>query len=262
MPEKTLLALDIGNTNVVLGIFRDDQLVIRRRLATHSGRTSDEAGVLVKMLCLDSGVRTEEIDAVAIASVSPKAGMVYGLMSESYLNCKPYFITGEIQGFVNRYKNPMAVGADRVCDAVAGYTQYGGPLMVLDFGTAITIDVIDEDGAYLGGVIMPGLEVSSETLHKAAALLPAVRLSMPKTAIGKTTEESIRIGLMKGAVASIRGLMKEICEEQSWTNVKAIATGGLAQAFTPHIPEIQAVEPDLVLKGIYLIYQRIAGEKK
>ncbi|HEB84178.1 MAG TPA: type III pantothenate kinase, partial [Bacteroidetes bacterium] len=234
MSETTLLALDIGNTNVVLGIFTGEELRIRRRLATRSGRTADEAGVLVTMLCRDGGVEPEEIDAVAIASVTPKIGAVYGEMAQTYLGCEPYFIHGEIPGFINKYRNPSAVGADRVCDAVAGYRKYGGPLLILDFGTAVTLDVIDHDGAYLGGVILPGLETSSETLHRVAALLPSVRLSMPERTIGKTTEESIRIGLMKGAVHAIRGLIAEARAELGAPEAVVIATGGLAPVLLPH----------------------------
>lgn len=254
--STVLLALDVGNTNVVLGIYRGDELCIRRRLATMSGRTPDEAGVLVSLLCRDGGVDPKEINAVAIASVAPKSGMVYGDMARSYLGCKPLFIDGEIEGFVNRYRNPGAVGADRVCDAVAGFNKYGGPLLILDFGTAITIDVIDREGAYLGGVIMPGLETSVESLHSTAALLPKVHLDWPDVAIGVTTNESIRIGLMHGTVAAVRGLIADIRDELKAPEARVIATGGFAPAIVKYIPEVSAVEPDLVLEGIRLIYER------
>lgn len=254
--ETVLLALDVGNTNVVLGIFHGDKLLTRRRLATLSGRTADEAGVLVKMLCLDAGEDPSNIDAVAIASVAPKTGMVYGQMAESYLGCKPFFIHGELPGFVNKYRNPRAVGADRVCDAVAGYHEHGGPLLILDFGTAITIDVVGEKGDYLGGVILPGLETSTETLHQKAALLPSVRLTMPDAIIGSTTDESIRIGLVRGTVHALRGLINEIKNELQSPDAKVIATGGLANTLAAHIPEISHVDPDLVLKGIKLLYER------
>ncbi|MDP8208049.1 MAG: type III pantothenate kinase [Candidatus Electryonea clarkiae] len=256
MNNQTLLALDIGNTNVVLGIYIDDELKIRRRLSSAAGRTADEAGVLVTMLCRDGGVDPKHIDNVAIASVAPKNGMVYGEMAKSWLGCDPVFIHGDFEGFVNKYRDPGSVGADRVCDAVAGYQKYGGPLLILDFGTAITIDVIDKDGAYLGGVIMPGLETSVEALHSAAALLPKVRLSMPEQVIGRTPDESIRIGLIKGTIAAIRGLITDIRKETGFADSKVIATGGMASYMVKHIPEVLAVEPDLVLEGIKILFNR------
>ncbi len=254
--NQTLLALDIGNTNVVLGIFRNGELIIRRRLATRSGRTADEAGILVKMLCRDGGVDPEQINAVAIASVAPKIGMVYGEMSRSFLDCEPYFIDGEAPGFVNRVRDPLTVGADRVCSSVAGYERHGGPLLILDFGTAITIDVIDSEGGYLGGVILPGLETSIETLKRVTALLPSVRLKMPDSAIGTTTESCIQVGIVRGAVAAIRGLITDIREELGVTKVRVIATGGFAPVITKHLPEVSETVPDLVLEGIRLVYQR------
>lgn len=254
--ERTLLAFDVGNTHIVLGIFVGDELKIRRRLATQSSRTSDEAGLLVKMLCQDGGIDPATIDNVAIASVAPKIGTVIGEMSETILGRKPLFIHGEIPGFVNRYRNPRAVGADRVCDAVAGYQKYGGPLIVLDFGTAITYDVIDADGAYLGGIIMPGLETSAQTLKQVTALLPEARLTFPERVIATTTDHSIQVGLMHGAIHAIRGLIAEIRQELNHPDATVIATGGMARVITPHLPEVHAIEPNLVLEGIRIIQQR------
>ncbi len=261
MSDPILLALDVGNTHVVLGIFRGAKLTIRRRLSTHSGRTADEAGVLVTMLCRDAGVQPEDVDAVAIASVAPKAGMVYGEMAQSYLGVKPVFIHGEVEGFDNRYRNPRAVGADRVCDAVAGFRKYGGPLLILDFGTAITIDVVGGEGEYLGGVILPGLETAMESLNKSAALLPKVHFSVPESSIGSTTDESIQIGLLKGSASALRGLIADMRTELNAPEVTVIATGGQASLMLPLLPEIDALEPDLVLEGIYLLHQRLTGEQ-
>ena len=253
--QQMLLAFDVGNTHIVMGIFRDNTLIVRRRLSTQSSRTADEAGVLVKMLCHEAGIDPAMIDAVAIASVAPKTGMVIGEMAESFLHRKPLFVHGEIPGFVNRYRNPRAVGADRVCDAVAGFAKYGGPLIVLDFGTAITFDAIDRDGAYLGGVITPGLETSAQMLKTTTALLPEARLTFPETAIGRTTDQSIQVGLMHGVVHSIRGLIREIRDELGDTDAKVIATGGMARIVAPHIPEVSGLEPNLVLDGIRIIHK-------
>ncbi|MCB2201042.1 type III pantothenate kinase [bacterium] len=253
--SQLLLAFDVGNTHIVMGIFRNGDLVVRRRMSTQSSRTSDEAGVLVKMLCQDGGIDPAQIDAVAIASVAPKTGMVIGEMAESFLGCKPLFVHGEIPGFANHYRNPRAVGADRVCDAVAGFAKYGGPLLILDFGTAITFDAIEHDGAYMGGVIMPGIETSAQMLKTTTALLPEARLTFPENAIGKTTDESIQIGLMTGAVFSIRGIIQRMRDELGDSDATVIATGGMAKIIVPHLPEVKSIEPNLVLEGIRIIHQ-------
>jgi type III pantothenate kinase len=252
---ETLLALDVGNTNVVLGIFVNEKLTITRRLSTDSSRTPDEAGMMVKMLCQDGGVDPKDIDAVAIASVAPRAGNVYRRMAKDHLNKTPLFIHGRIPGFVNFCKPARALGADRVCDAVAGYAKYGGPLLVLDFGTAITFDVVGKEGEYLGGAIMPGLEKSSSILKSSTALLPEVRLEMPDKVIATTTDESIRVGLMMGTVHCLRGLIGDYRKVLNAPDMKVISTGGLAKIICPYIPEVTVIEPDLVLDGIYLIHQ-------
>ncbi len=256
MTKRKLLALDIGNTNVVMGIFEKNKILTTRRLSSQTGRTADEAGVIVTSLCRDSGIDPVDISDVAIASVSPKLGRVFGQMANDYLNCDPFFIHGKIPGFKNLYHPARSVGADRVCNAVAGYEKYGGPLLILDFGNAITIDIIKDDGAYLGGVIMPGLEVSSEALHAKAALLPNVRLDWPRGAIGKTTDMSIRIGLMKGTVAAVNGLIEEIRKELDAPDATVIATGGFSKLLKPYIPAVSSLEPNLVLDGIFLIHSQ------
>jgi len=253
--KKNLLALDIGNTHVVLGIFVGEKLKIQRRLSTQSTRTADEAGILVKSLCSDGGVEPQDINSVAIASVAPRSGMVYKRMSESHLGIKPLFVHGAIPGFVNNCKPKKALGADRVCNAVAGFEKYGGPLLVLDFGTATTIDVIDNKGAYLGGCIIPGLEKSASMLNQSTALLPEVRLAMPRGVLATTTDESIRVGLMIGSVHAVNGLIndyKKILDGET----KVIATGGIAPALVSYIPDVIKVEPNLVLEGIKIIQQR------
>ncbi|MBD3165183.1 type III pantothenate kinase [bacterium] len=270
MSASPLLVLDIGNTHVVLGIYnRSDgktwadpdsdpppELKIRRRLATHSGRTADEAWILVKMLCIDAGIDPSDIREVAIAGVAPKIGMVYTELSRQHLGVEPFIIHGEAPGFVNLYRNPRAVGADRVCDAVAGFEKYGGPLLILDFGTAVTIDVIGREGEYMGGIILPGLHTAVDALRRAAALLPAVELSMPDKVIGRTTDESIRTGIMRGTVEALKGLIREVKAELNAPDAGVISTGGMARDVIPFLPEVIAHEPDLVLEGIRILYRR------
>lgn len=252
--EKTLLALDIGNTNVVMGIFQGDELTIVRRLSTRSTRTADEAGIMIKMLCRDGGVEPSAIDAVAIASVAPKIGQVYRNMSEDYLGTTPLFVHGDIPGFESTFERAHEIGADRVCDAVAGFETYGGPLIILDFGTAITLEAIDEKGVYLGGAILPGLQSSVEMLKSTTALLPEARLVVPDHVIATNTDYAIRAGLLWGSIDGLRGLIKRMRGEMNAPDCKVIATGGQARIVAEEIPEIHAIEPDLVLNGIRIIH--------
>lgn len=252
--KKTLLALDIGNTNVVMGIFLGEELTIVRRLSTRSTRTADEAGIMIKMLCRDGGVEPSDIDAVAIASVAPKIGQVYRNMSEDYLGTTPLFIHGDIPGFHTKFERAHEIGADRVCDAVAGFTKYGGPLIILDFGTAITLEALDEEGVYLGGSILPGLQASAEMLKSATALLPEARLVVPDNVIATNTDYAIRSGLLWGSIDGLRGLISRMRAEMDTPECPVIATGGQARIIAEHIPEIHAIEPNLVLEGIRIIH--------
>ena len=254
--DHLLLALDIGNTHVQMGLYESEELRLRRKLSSASTRTSDEAGILVKLFCQDGGVDPASIHGVGIASVSPRTGVVYADMVETYLHRKPFFVHGELPGFVNHYRNPRAVGADRVCGAVAAYERVKGPLLVLDFGTAITFDVVDRNGEYLGGTILPGLETSAHMLKKTTALLPEARLKSPSHVIGKTTDESIQSGLVRGSIYALRGLIAELRDEMNEPEAKVIATGGMARLICPHLPEVSEVLPDLVLDGIRLLYMR------
>ncbi len=253
MPE-TLLALDIGNTNVVMGIFVGEELRIVRRLSTRSTRTADEAGIMIKMLCQDGGVDPKAIDAVAVASVAPKIGQVYRSMSEEYLGMTPLFVHGDIPGFTSVFERPHEIGADRVCDAVAGFAKFGGPLIILDFGTAITLEALDEQGVYLGGSILPGLQTSAEMLKSATALLPEARLVVPDHVIATNTDYAIRAGLLWGSIDGLRGVIGRMREEMGAPSAKVIATGGQAHIIADHIPEIHSIEPNLVLEGIHIIY--------
>jgi len=257
--KRLLLVLDIGNTHIHLGLFEGDDLKIRRKLSSLQTRTPDEAGILVKLLCQDGGINPGDLTGVGIASVAPWTGQVYAEMSLKFLGHRPFFVHGELPGFDNHYRNPKAVGADRVSNAVAGYELIKGPLLVLDFGTAITFDVINRDGAYLGGVIMPGLENSARMLKKTTALLPEARLKVPDKFIGITTDQSIQAGLVRGTIHSLRGLIADLRDEMGEPEASIIATGGMAGVIVPHLPEVSRIVPDLVLDGIRMLYDRHSG---
>lgn len=254
--DETLLAIDVGNTHTVLGVFRGAQLLDSWRMATRVARTADEVWVLAEQFLALASIESHQITGIAISSVAPEMTTVYARMSQQRLNLEPLIVSAKTVPWLKiHYKNPAQVGADRLCDAVAAFEQYGGPLIIIDFGTATTFDVVAENGDYLGGIIAPGLETAVASLHHQAAKLPKVDLVFPKTLIGTTTERSIQSGVLFGAVEMVEGLVRRIREDISG-HVNVIATGGLASyVFSRSSLEVR-IEPDLVLEGIRIIYNR------
>jgi type III pantothenate kinase len=254
-----LLAIDVGNTHVVVGAFEGQRLVSRWRLASGVSRTEDEFWALLKTLSAGEGVDLRRVRGVAVSSVVPSLTPVIERMAERYLKLRPLLISAELDlGMPVRYEDPKAVGADRLCNAVAGFHLFGGPLVVVDFGTATTFDVVTRQGEYLGGIICTGLETSAYLLHRYAAKLPKVELAFPPALIGQNTENAIRSGLMWGAVEMVDGLIRRLREELG-ADTKTVATGGLARILVPELKEVDHLEMDLTLMGIQLIYQRILG---
>lgn len=254
-----LLAIDVGNTNVMLGIFEGSNLNHHWRLATSVSRTSDEAWIVFKALCQSSKVDTRQIKGVAISSVVPDLTSVFIEMSKAHFNVIPFEIRADTAPSLKiHYRDPLAVGADRICNAVAGYRKYSGPLIIVDFGTATTFDVVNRQGEYLGGIITPGIELAGKILHQSAARLPKVPLDFPERVIGNTTEQSIQAGLLFGAVDKMEGLCRRIWDELG-DRGKIIATGGLSPIIAEHTRIIDAVEPFLVLEGLRILYQESLG---
>jgi len=199
----------------------------------------------------------KEITGVGISSVVPNLTDVFVWMSEKHFKVKPIVVSSELDlGIKILYDDPSAVGADRLCNAVAGFTKYGGPVIIIDFGTATTYDVVSEKGEYLGGVIAPGIETSAAELHRRAAKLPKIELHFPKSVIGKNTVSSMQSGIMYGAVDAMEGMIKRI-KNIIGQNAKVIATGGLAKTIIEHTNMIDFYEPSLVLDGICIIYNRV-----
>lgn len=253
------LAVDVGNTHVVVGAFRGEELVGRWRFASGVSRTEDEFWALIRTLSHESGIDLREVHQAAISSVVPNITPVVEKMLQRYLNVQPLIITAELDfGMPVLYEDPRAVGADRLCNAVAGYELAGGPLAVVDFGTATTLDVVSEKGEYLGGIICTGLETAAYLLHRYAAKLPKVELAFPRALIGRNTEDAIRSGLMWGAVEMVDGLVRRLRKELG-AGLKTVATGGLARVIVPHLREVDRIEPDLTLLGIRLIHQRVSS---
>ncbi|HKJ69266.1 MAG TPA: type III pantothenate kinase [bacterium] len=255
-----LLAIDIGNTNSVFGIYRDSTLLTRWRLSSGLTRTVDESWITIKLLCQEGGVQPEDLDHVIISSVVPNVGSVFSTMTQKYLRIDPIIVDAGLPVDLEiRYKDPRQVGAHRICNAVAGKHLYQVPQVILDFGTATTFDVLDDSGAYLGGTIMPGLEISAKDLFTKAAKLFKVELTFPDHVIGTTTEESMQAGILYGAVDAINGVLSRIKQELNTEQMDVIVTGGMGQLMSDRIDSITDFNPDLTLEGLRLIYEQLGG---
>lgn len=252
-----LLVIDVGNTETVLGLYREKTLISHWRMSSKVQRTSDECWILLKMWMDQVSESGSSIRGVAIASVVPSLTSVFSDMAHRHLGIDPLMIGADVDtGLVLLYDSPGTVGADRICNAVAGYHRFGGPLIVVDFGTATTFDVITEKGEYAGGVISLGLSGTAYELHRLAAKLPHVGLVFPSAVIGRNTEDSMRSGIMWGAVAMVDGMIQYIQNEMSWKEIQAVATGGAAACVAQKTQRVNRVEPDLTLEGMRLIYDR------
>jgi type III pantothenate kinase len=250
------LMVDIGNTHTVLGIFEKGHLKKHWRVTSQFSRTEDEIWVVVDSLFNLEELNHVQIQGVCISSVVPELSRIYRRMVEKYLDLKPLYITPDLNLDLKiLYQDPYSVGADRICNSVAGKMKYGTPLIVLDFGTATTFDCITEGGEYLGGVICPGIESAATILHQKAAKLPKIELIFPLKVIGQNTEESMQSGIMHGSVELIEGLLKRIKKELPG-NPKVVATGGLAHRIAKRTKAIDVVDENLNLEGIYQIYKQ------
>jgi type III pantothenate kinase len=256
-----LLAIDVGNTHTVLGIYDGERLVADWRMASLTHRTVDENWLTIKSFCTDANIPLAEIDGVGISSVVPDLTDVFESLARKYFKVEPVTVTASLDlGMRVLYTDPAAVGADRLCNAIAGFRKYGGPLVVLDFGTATTFDVIAASGDYLGGVITLGLDSTASELHRRAAKLPKIELRFPPSVIGKETEASMQSGVMFGTVDAVEGIIRRIAAELGG-KPKVIATGGLSGIIAAHTSVIDACEPSLVLDGVRLIYERVQRKK-
>lgn len=255
-----LLAIDCGNTNIVFAVFEGDELRGEWRAATHTDRTADEFGVWLSQVMSMGGIDPTKIDSCIIASVVP--GLDFNLKSlcRRFFNCEPMVVGGEDSvdlGIKILMDRPEEVGADRLVNAVAAHDAYEGPLIVIDFGTATTFDVVDGDGNYCGGAIAPGPNLSMEALHMAAAKLPRVAIARPRQGqvIGKSTVGAMRSGVYWGYVGMIEGLVRRIKDEFG-EPMSVIATGGLAPLFNDATSAIDRLDPELTLRGLLVIHRR------
>ena len=251
-----LLTVDVGNTNTVLGVFRDDELIANWRLTTAREQTVDEYGVLTRNLFTLAKLDRDAISGVIISSVVPPVNWTLAEMSRLYFGKKALFVElGVKTGMAVLVDNPSEVGADRIVNGVAAFHQYGGPCIVVDFGTAITFDAISERGEYLGGVIAPGIGIASEALFARAARLPRVEIKDPGKVIGTNTVTHIQAGLYYGAVDMVDGMISRMKKELG-ENAKVVATGGQARLVARGSKQIQSTDEFLTLTGLRLIWEK------
>ena len=251
-----LLVIDVGNTNIVLGIFKDQELVDHWRVSTDRLRTTDEYGVLIRHLFYLNGVNSEEIDAIIISSVVPPVMPTLERMCQRYFGLTPLVIgPGVKTGMDIKYDNPREVGADRSVNAVAAYEKFGGPVIIIDFGTATTFCAVDKKGTYLGGAICPGIGISTDALVQRTAKLPRIEVVQAEKVICRNTVESMQAGVFYGFVGQVDGIVTRMRRELG-CKAKVVATGGLAVIVAPATDAIDVVEPMLTLEGLKIIYDR------
>ena len=250
-----LLAIDIGNTNVVLGVYDKEQLVENWRVGTNAQITPDEYAMIFKDLFGFARLEFGQITGVIISTVVPPLLPVMIEMSRKYFRIEPMVVSSAMRtGIVIRYDNPKEVGADRIVNAAAAYKQYGGPLIIVDFGTATTFCAVTEKGEYLGGAICPGVKISAEALFQRASKLPRVELAKPARVIGTDTISAMQAGIIYGYAGLVDGIVERMKKELA-ENARVVATGGLADLVAPETRTIQEIKPHLTLEGLRLLYE-------
>ncbi len=250
-----LLTLDLGNTNLTVGVFSGDEIAVRARISTRRDRTSDEWGLMIAQQIERRGVTAADLEGAILASVVPPATNAVREGCVGFLGVDPLLIDSAYDhGVPIAYAHPEELGADRIVNAAGALARFLPPLVIVDFGTATTFDAIDREGRYLGGAIAPGINVSTEALFQRAALLHRVRLKPPERAIGRTTEESLQSGIVLGFAGQVDALVRRM--QQELGGAKVIATGGLAELIAPHTETVHEIDQDITLRGLQALYAR------
>ncbi|MEA3406881.1 MAG: type III pantothenate kinase [Chloroflexota bacterium] len=249
-----LLCVDIGNTNIVMGLYEGNNLLNHWRVSTDHNKMPDEYGMLFIDLLRHDALVTEDIDGIVLASVVPPVTEIFTEMLENYVGGEILIVGSGIRtGVAIRYDNPQEVGADRVVNAIATYRHYGGPACVIDFGTGTTFDAISTKGEYLGGAIAPGIRIAAEALFQRTAKLPRIDLIPPAKTIGTNTADSMRSGILYGYVGLVEGMVARF-RQTLGPDMRVIATGGFASIIGSETKVIEHVDPWLTLKGLRIIY--------
>lgn len=251
-----IFVFDVGNTNIVLGLYENDELKHHWRIHTSREKTEDEYGMLILDLFRHVNIHKEQIEGIIISSVVPPIMFALERMCVKYFNQRPLVVGPGIKTGLNiKYENPREVGADRIVNAVAAIHEYDSPLIIVDFGTATTYCYINEHKQYMGGAIAPGINISTEALYTKAAKLPRIEIAKPEGVIGKNTVNAMQAGILYGYVGQVEGIVKRM-KEQTSIEPKVIATGGLANLIAAESNVIDHVDPFLTLKGLLLIYDK------
>lgn len=252
-----LLVIDVGNTNITLGVFKKGELLGTFRMTTKLPRTSDEYGIMLKELIERQGISSKDINAVIIASVVPDIMHSLGSAMIKYFGIKPVIVSAGIKtGIRIVTENPKQVGADRIVDAVAAYTLYGGPVIVIDFGTATTYDIVGPDATFEGAVIAPGIRTSAQAMWGQAAMLPAIEIKKPDTILAKETVSSMQAGIVFGQIGQVEYIVERIRRESGYRDAKVVASGGLGNIIARETEAIDVYDPQLTLKGLRIIYEK------
>ena len=252
-----ILVVDVGNTNIVLGLYEKRELKHHWRLSTDRSRTVDEYGILITSLFQLADVKAAEIEGVILSSVVPPIMNILERLFVQYVGKEPLIVGPGIKTGLNiRYENPKEVGADRIVNAVAGIEQYGAPLILVDFGTATTFDYIDASGAYLGGAIVPGVGIAAEALFQRAAKLPRIELAKPRMVVGRNTVAAMQSGIIFGYAGQVDGIVRRMMREFPNGKPRVIATGGMAELIAGESETIERVDPMLTLEGLRIVYER------
>ena len=252
-----LLTMDVGNTNIKIGVFKDEELLGIFRLTTKRQRTSDEFGIDLCEILRHRGISKDDIKAVIIASVVPNIMHSLGNAISKYFNVSPIIVSAGIKtGISINTGNPKEVGPDRIIDAVAGYELYGGPVIVIDYGTATTYDLVGKDGSFEAAVTSPGIETSLKSLWGEAAMLPSVEIKKPKSVLAKETISSMQAGLIYGTIGQTEYIIKCLKKESGYLDAKVVATGGLGRIIAQETESIDYYNPQLSLEGLRLVYNK------
>ena len=252
-----LLVVDVGNTNITCGIYDKEDLVHTFRIESKTPRTSDEFGMIIYDLAGRFGVDIKDIDGAIIASVVPN--IMYSLISgiKKYLNVDPLVVGPGVKTGINiDTPNPKEIGPDRIVDAVAAYEIYGGPILVLDFGTATTYDLVTEDGRFTVGITAPGIKISAHALWQQTAKLPEIEIVMPQSILANETIWSMQAGLMYGQIGQAEYIIKQVKKETGYKDLKVVATGGLGRLVSNETDMIDEYNSDLTLEGLRMIYAK------